>query len=393
MRKIFFYTLSLLFTANIVSAQDLLPSLLNKEIEKGTRLFQKRIKFQKKKHLQNPGKIYHFGKTLYINDKNRGIHIVDNSNPRQPEFQQFIKIPGNYDIAIKGQILYADNYEDLVIVNLLTKEVKRISNVFPESAKKHRKAQRAQTNNMKSQAAVQQNIAQAGSMARFGIHNNHLYVLDERKMKIFNIEDWRSVYKANETSMNFIVETIFSYGQTLFVGGQRGVYIYNVENPAYPVQEDLFTHALACDPVVVDDNTAYITLRVGRCRGGSVNQLDVVDVQNPSRANLLHSLVLDQPRGLAVADNWLYLCNDNRLELYSIGLDKKLTLLNSFPIEEAYDVLYLKDRKVIMVVGKDAVYQLARKGQELIFLSKIKAKPSQDFNLEQLPTFNLSTLF
>jgi hypothetical protein len=392
MYKIFFYTLSFIFSSTILSAQGMLPSLLTKEIDKGTRLFQKRIKFQKKKKLQDPGKIYNFGKTLYINDKNRGVHIVDNSNPRQPIFKQFLKIPGNYDIAIKGQILYADNYEDLVIVNLQTKEIKRINNVFPQSAAKYRKEQKAQVNNLKSQA-VQQNIAQAGSMARFGIYNNHLYVLDERKMKIFNISDWRSVHKVNERQMRFIVETVFSYGQSLFIGGQEGVYIYDVENPANPVQQDIFSHALACDPVVVDDHTAYITLRVGRCRGGSVNQLDVVDVQNPAKAKLLHSLVLDQPRGLAVADNWLYLCNQNRLELYSIGLDKKPTLINSFPIDEAYDVLYLKDRKLIVVVGKDAVYQIARRNNELILLSKIDAKRPQDFNIEQLPTLNLSTLF
>lgn len=392
MQTTFIKTLLFLFSCSILSAQTI-PSLLTSEIMNGRGIFQKKIRFQKKKKLKNPGKIYHLGQTLYINDKNRGLHVVDNSNPRQPVFNKFIKIPGNYDIALKGHILYADNYEDLIIVNLETQEIRRISNVFPNSAKAYRKKQEvAKTNSLKNQA-MQQNIAQAGSMARFGIFNNHLYVLDERKMKVFNIEDWRNVHKVNEKQMRFVVETIFSYAQSLFIGGQEGVYIYDVENPANPVQQSVFSHALACDPVVVDDHTAYITLRVGRCRGGSVNQLDVVDVKNPKRSKLLHSLVLEQPRGLAVTDNWLYLCNKDKLELYSIGLDKSVKIQSTFPIPAAYDVLYQKDRKVISVVAQDGIYQLAKKNGQLILLSKIQVKRPSPINLEQIPGFNLSDLY
>jgi len=41
-----------------------------------------------------------------------GIHIIDNSTITNPKFVSFIKIPGNYDIAVKGSVLYADSYID-----------------------------------------------------------------------------------------------------------------------------------------------------------------------------------------------------------------------------------------------------------------------------------------
>ncbi|MDD2346168.1 MAG: hypothetical protein PHY85_08485, partial [Bacteroidales bacterium] len=66
----------------------------------------------------------------------RGIHVINNSNPESPQNIKFISIPGNYDISIRNNILYADNAKDLVsidITNLDSVSVKsRIQNVYNE---------------------------------------------------------------------------------------------------------------------------------------------------------------------------------------------------------------------------------------------------------------------
>ncbi|HHN47860.1 MAG TPA: hypothetical protein ENN08_02830, partial [Bacteroidales bacterium] len=49
---------------------------------------------------------------------NQGIHVVDNSNPASPQIISFIAIPGNYDLAIRGNILFADSYIDLVALDI-----------------------------------------------------------------------------------------------------------------------------------------------------------------------------------------------------------------------------------------------------------------------------------
>ena len=60
---------------------------------------------------------------------------IDNSNPKEPTLVGFINIPGNIDIAIKDDVLYADSAVDLIALNLANPlEIsvsKRISNVFP----------------------------------------------------------------------------------------------------------------------------------------------------------------------------------------------------------------------------------------------------------------------
>jgi hypothetical protein len=56
---------------------------------------------------------------LFINEYQQGIHIIDNRNPEVPVPVAFLSIPGNTDFDFKGDILYADNYTDLVTMRML----------------------------------------------------------------------------------------------------------------------------------------------------------------------------------------------------------------------------------------------------------------------------------
>ena len=64
-----------------------------------------------------------------------GIHVFDNSDPAHPEEVTFIEIPGNIDMAIRNQTLFADSYTDLVAIDIAdlqnVKEVSRLTAVFP----------------------------------------------------------------------------------------------------------------------------------------------------------------------------------------------------------------------------------------------------------------------
>ncbi len=84
-----------------------------------------------------PGKIYIKDHLIFINEKYRGIHVIDNINPEDPTNFAFISIDGCIDIAVKNNVLYADNAVDLIAVrlneNMTNIEVtKRVKNVFPQ---------------------------------------------------------------------------------------------------------------------------------------------------------------------------------------------------------------------------------------------------------------------
>ena len=83
--------------------------------------------------MENPGKIYYKAPYVFINEKYKGIHVINNSDPAHPAPEGFIVAPGCIDMAVKGNILYLDNAVDLVAFDLLSKQTtKRIRNVFPE---------------------------------------------------------------------------------------------------------------------------------------------------------------------------------------------------------------------------------------------------------------------
>jgi hypothetical protein len=79
------------------------------------------------------GKIYYLAPYIYVNERYKGVHVIDNTNPAKPVNEGFILAPGCIDMAVKGKIIYLDNSVDLVSFDLESRQVtKRIRNVLPE---------------------------------------------------------------------------------------------------------------------------------------------------------------------------------------------------------------------------------------------------------------------
>jgi hypothetical protein len=97
---------------------------------------EKSIQFQEAKLISNIGKIYSKDSRIYITEKYKGIHVIDNTNPASPVKIGFIRVPGCLDLAIKNNSLYVDNSVDLVTIDISNlpqiKVTGRLENVFPE---------------------------------------------------------------------------------------------------------------------------------------------------------------------------------------------------------------------------------------------------------------------
>ena len=91
--------------------------------------------------LGQPGarKIWLDGNRLFINAPQRGVQVMNNTNTRQPESIGFIAIPGNVDMAVIGNVMYANHYDDLVafdwqkyIEDSELVEMARFEGLFPQ---------------------------------------------------------------------------------------------------------------------------------------------------------------------------------------------------------------------------------------------------------------------
>ena len=347
------------------------------------------------RQLSNPGRIYVKDKYLYINEIKEGIHVIDNSDPSNPKQLSFINIPGNGDIAIRGNILYVDSYSDLVAIDVRDPgnayEVGRTKNVFrygqfngePWSVYQQADGQdvlflqeytteyvteTVETSCEDVIAKVDPNITKelnsggslgkAGSMSRFALYDKYLYAVGLWQLQLFDISNAAQPIDFTKVMIGMNVETIFPYQDKLFLGTTTGMVIMDNSNPSDPKQLSVFWHGTACDPVVVQDDIAYVTLRSGNLCTNSSNQLDVINVANASKPELVKTYPMENPHGLSIDQSILYLCEgDKGFKIFDVkdrmAIDKHLL---SFKKDVgAYDVISLG--KSVIVVGKDGLYQ------------------------------------
>ncbi len=376
------------------------------------------IENQAAREIENPGKIYAIGNYLLINEVKKGLHIIDNTNPSSPRNLAFFKIPGVIDMAVKDNILYADNYTDLVAFDISDvtsiREVGRLENMFVNGTadgvtwyyNAYNKTitdfswkiitQKVKTgcgeqpitwgggiyyDSFNSGAMGAGGTAgpagisgQGGSMARFTIYDDYLYAATHTDLLVFNITNQQQPDSVNKVNLGWGIETIFPYENKLFIGSNTGMYIFDNSDPSKPVRMSLFQHVRACDPVVVEGTKAYVTLRNGMC-GLAPNRLDVVDVSNISQPKLIKSYEMENPHGLSINNKNLMICEGPYgLKSFDASDDYNIKLNQHIKNIDAFDVIPISNTLLIMI-GKDGLYQYDYSDpKNLRQLSHIKVK-------------------
>jgi hypothetical protein len=150
----------------------------------------------------------------------------------------------------------------------------------------------------------------AGSQARFNIVDNYLYTISGANIQLYDITDAANPVPHAKVFVDWAIETIFPYQDTLFIGGQLGVYIYDNSDPSNPQFISEFSHASSCDPVVVENNVAYVTLSAGSICNRGLSQMDILDVSNIESISHIKTVALQNPTGLGVDKNRLFVCDD-----------------------------------------------------------------------------------
>jgi hypothetical protein len=466
--------------------------------------------------LEETGKIYIKDHFIFLNEFGKGIHIIDNLNPYRPEIIEFLNIPGNVDIAVRDNILYADSYTDLVVIDISNplnmEEIKRIRNIFPDTplpssflealdpepvwsgggcfitgtmvltasgprrieevnpgaevysydlssgewiisrvSKKGAynyegdiisiqmdsdkieatgnhpffvlsgdrldsrpvpaevreeelepefhgrwveardlktgdvlksfndneltitnlmsRNEKAEVYHLVIESIHNYTVGQAGllvhnegdkesaapssgtagSLARFTIAGDYLYTLSGSSMQLFDINNPANPSIWRKVEIGWDIETIFPYEDKLFIGGQTGMYIYDNKDPAKPVLISRFAHITSCDPVVVQGNYAYVTLRGGTNCGGRKDLLEIIDISDIENPELAATYPLHGPYGLGIDENILFICDGEAgLKLFDVSNVHKLRPVYAIEDIFPFDVI-LKDKRAVVV--------------------------------------------
>ncbi|GAA0879656.1 hypothetical protein GCM10009119_26250 [Algoriphagus jejuensis] len=345
------------------------------------------ISVEPAQELDNPGKIYIYGNYLLINEPTEGIHILDNTNPSNPINKSFIPIEGNVDLAVNSNILYADNYVDLLAFDISDinniRLVNRVEDVFAHLYN-HATGQvitykdtvitsenaywgcvncefyamDASIGFAANYSAAAQSYGTGGSMARFTLANGHLYAVDENTMRVFDVKTASDPKLVKPIDLGWGIETIFPFQNKLFIGSNRGMHIYDASTPASPTRMAVYEHVVACDPVVVNEDYAFVTLRSGNFCVNNINQLQVINIQDPYKPYLMKSYPMLNPHGLGLAGDNLYIAEGTH-GLKSFKVSDVMTIdQNQMEfLESMKSVDLIPGPKSLIVIGPDGVCQ------------------------------------
>lgn len=370
--------------------------------------FRNSVEVTVPKTIEEPGKIYVYNNYIFVGDVDSGIHIIDNSNPESPQAIKFIEIPGNEDISVKDNFLYADSATDLVVFDIsdinnvsMVERLKDVFNVYDydipieaddvdfgkfdfeediivgwtlttERRKKvdDRQIDIALEGDVLSSSA-ESTTGTGGSLARFQIVDNFMYAVGNYEMTIFNIQNLKEPVLTNTQYAGWNIETMFQAGGYLYLGSTNGMYIYDLVNPSSPEFVSEFVHWEGCDPVVVDGDYAYLTLRGGNICGQLESVLEVIDISDKAKPVLAERYELENPYGLGFKNNMLYVCDGTAgLKLFERETPKDLKLVNTLKDIQAKDVIPLENS--LIMIGGNTLYQYEYKENNIGLISSFK---------------------
>lgn len=399
----------LVFTSCSDTVNETVTYKVNVPIFMSSETFRNSVKVKTQpEKISSIGKMCFYNNYLYISEPEKGIHIINNTDPTNPQQVGFIELLGNADMAIRNGLLYADSYIDLVwfdISNPALPELKgRLDSIFttalPMTANQYgidyascysgsnagivvgwelkEKTEDVQhytggwwrgglypdvmydmsTTNTATATKSGSSTGITGSMSRFSIYDDKLYSVINNQLNIFDLTGDKPKKATENIYLGWNVETIFSYKTNLFFGTSTGLLIYSVADPLKPEYQSSISHAYACDPVVVDNDLAYVTIHSGSACDYSAkeNALIIIDVKDVKNPNQLVTYNLTNPKGLGIDAGKLFLCDDG-LKIYKIT-DPQTLMANKlahYTGMDGFDVIPFNN--TLMMIATDGLYQ------------------------------------
>ncbi len=368
--------------------------------------------------IENIGKVFVGENYLLIGDENKGIHIIDNSDQSNPQEVNFLNIPGNYDFYVENNTLYANNYFDLVKLDisdmrnarvlqrnesalikdesikfgggdteslLVGFEFERVTEEVDHDTKLWDYISDGQNTIYFDYADevippssiptsfVGNSSGQSGTTNRFIVKEDKMYILTASGIDEYNaqLEELKSTRVPAQG-----LETIFERNDHIYIGSQSAMLVYSVENDQL-VHKGTFRHQIACDPVLpVSDDIAYVTTRAGGTCPGDENILYVVSTDlrtgSFSEAQIINML---NPFGMALSQDMLFVAEGDRgLTIFDATTRSNLKMLKRHSNIVAYDVLPHPTRTdVILIASGDKIdqYLIGADGKDYDFMSSI----------------------
>ena len=397
-----------LFEKEEIVEEDLVDVTYFVPVYETTNQLAQKVSIDPPKDYAEAGKIVTYQQYIFINKPQEGIHVVDNSDPANPQNLHFISIPGSLDMSIIDDHLYSDMYSALVVFDISsitepqliedftvedvfyynpyitldvvinTTEIGQYTRYEPidnslgivtswrtevrqepleDQELRYLMLESADVSTTATtEGANFGEVSTAGSMTRFLPIDRYLYTINFNELVLFSIaEDYRpSRFARLDTGTQ--AETLFQLNDLLFVGSTTGMLMYDVSSPSNPDYINSINHFRSCDPVVADADYAYVTLRGGTNCFTETNELQIIAISDPQNLEVVSRQVMFNPHGLAIHEDFLIVC-DGGAGLKVLNVEDRVNpeVVTTESIPFAYDIIV--DYPNAVVVGEGVIYQ------------------------------------
>ena len=335
------------------------------------------------------GKMYQYEDFVFVNEKNEGVHVIKGLEAEHLQKIKFLRIPGNKDISVRDGFLYADSYFDLVVFDISDidniQHVSTLENVFPNYFYNYIDGAdwfdfagvdfeneiiigwelvietypavnyddfEIGINNAGGNGSA---TGTGGSLARFKMVGDYLYVVDSSSLLVFEISNLTEPIFEGTEYVGSEIETIFHDNGFLYIGSSSGMFIYSLVVPQQPLYVSTISHIMGCDPVVVKDDYAYVTIRGGNFCGQDISELDVIDISDKSSPFIATSVKMIEPYGLGAHNESLYVSDGEAgIKLFNIENPTDIFLENEFEDVHILDIIPLEEK--LLMVGDNTLY-------------------------------------
>lgn len=368
--------------------------------------FRQSFSFEENVAIQGAGNIYVYNQFIFLSEEDKGIHIINNSNPAAPVVEGFMNIPGNTQMAVKDHYLYANSFIDLLVIDISIMNqptlVNRVNDIFAYATPATNDAYpvadihkdrgvvvswkiektkevsgigskffvsdcpECEQTEMTTKSMSSMPTTLTGSMSKFAIYEDNLYVIDNNDIMSIDIAERINPAMESSRPTYKTCETLFEKDGYLYMGTTMGMVIYNVKDmPSEPNEISEVEHVESCDPVVVWGDYAFITLRSGNDCGSVTDELQVLDVSNKFFPFVRKTFDMSNPYGLGVDGNLLFLCDgEDGLKIYD----------NSDPVKVGENLLFthsgitakdiILNNGIAILIAEHGIYQYSYSNPE-----------------------------
>lgn len=206
----------------------------------------------------------------------------------------------------------------------------------------------------------------SGSVTRFAAYNGYLYVLDQNKIKTYATSGNSEPTLQSTVYTDYGLETIAIYDGVIYLGSRDGLYILDISNPGFPKilsKTERSTLFGRCDPVVVQGNYAYSTVKTTNNGCGSINTISALityDVSNKNNPVQIDATPLNQPNGLAIAGSYLLVCDEGTDNVLVFEITNNLPVpVVAVSVTKPRDVICTNDKMIVSTESGFSFYSIA----------------------------------